>query len=137
MIEQLRYVFGDKWSFKILSTITAGISNKESLNEEFHSLYDSNLSLCKRTKYARTRSGDLKYWQQQFINSDDLLFICLVFFTWATPKVIIKLQNQIQDILTQLSESDIILISSGLKKQQCVTSYENYKSEKFSHNHYH
>jgi hypothetical protein len=116
LIEGFRDVFGNNWIFNILATIIAGIKDKELLNEEFGYLLNFSISLCKRVKYARTKSGDLNYWEQQFNQSVNLIFVCLVFFTWATPKVIIKLNGKLQLIVSQISGDDIKLLSNSLQK---------------------
>ena len=116
LIEQLRSIFGDKWSFKILSTIIAGIKDKNVPNEEYYALSDASISLCKRVKYARTKSGDLNYWEQQLSQTNDLLLVSLVFFTWATPRAITKLCDKIQPILNKLSESDIRFLANSLQR---------------------
>jgi hypothetical protein len=115
-IEKLREIFGDKWAFKVLSTIIAGIKDKNPLDNDYSSLSDSSLSLCKRARYARSKSGDANYWERELSQTDDLLFIYLMFFTWATPKVIIKLYNKIKNISSKLSENEIQLLSVSLNK---------------------
>jgi hypothetical protein len=116
LIEKFRDTFGDKWAFKVISTIIAGINDKELPNEEYYSLPNSLLSLCKRAKYARNQSGNANYWEQQFNQSSDLLFVCLVFFTWATPKVIIKLYDNLVSVFEQFSEDDIRQLYDSIKK---------------------
>ena len=116
LIEELRNIFGDKWILKILSAKIAGIKDKNQPDSAYSSLSDSSLSLCKRIKYARSKSGNLNYWGQEFNQSTDLLLDCLIFFTWATPKVVSGLYEKVQNILNQLSEYDIRLLSDSLSK---------------------
>jgi hypothetical protein len=116
-VEELRDIFKDKWAFKILSTIVAGIKDKNLVvMKEYQCLSDSSLSLCKRTQYAHSQSGNLDYWKQQLNQSSDLVFICLMFLTWATPRVILKLYENVQRVISQLVEKDIWLLSNSLKK---------------------
>jgi hypothetical protein len=115
LIEKSRGAFGDKWVFNILATIIAGIKNKEVLSMEYGSLLNSSISLCKRVKYARIKSGDLNYWEQQFNQSAYLVFVCLVFFTWATPKIILKINGKLQFVINQISKNDIKLLSNSLE----------------------
>lgn len=116
LIEQLRLVFDDKWIFKVLSTAIAGIKDKNLVGEEYSNLLDSSLSLCKRTKYARSQSGNSDYWEQQFEQSVDTLFVALVFFTWATPRVIGNLHNELPQIMSHLSKENIKLLANDLRK---------------------
>ncbi|GHT67832.1 hypothetical protein AGMMS50239_31740 [Bacteroidia bacterium] len=116
LIENLRKSFDDKWAFKVISTIIAGIKDKELPSEEYSSLTDTSKSLCKRIKYARNRSGDVDYWKQQINQSSDLMLVCLVFFTWATPKVIIKLYDELNYIIAQFSEDNVRQLFDSLIK---------------------
>jgi hypothetical protein len=127
LIEELRRIFEDKWAFKILSTIIAGVKDKNLIGEEYNNLSASSISLCKRARYARNQSGNSDYWERQFSQSTDLLFVCLMFFTWATPKVITKLYNKLLLVIKTLSEEDIRLLSNSLKK--CTKQNEFKKSQ--------
>jgi hypothetical protein len=116
LVEKSRNIFGDKWAFKILSAIIAGIQDKNFLDNGYYSLTDSTLSLCKRAKYARSKSGDLNYWESEFSRSTDLPFVYLMFFTWATPRILTKISNKIYNISNLLSETDIRLLSISLPR---------------------
>ena len=80
LIEKLRVIFGDKWAFKILSSIIVGLKDKNPLEKKYYSLSDTSLSLCDRAKYARLNSGNLSYWEREFNHSNDFLFVYLMFF---------------------------------------------------------
>jgi hypothetical protein len=116
LIENLRDVFGDKWAFKVLSSIIVGINDKNPMEEKYYSLSDTSLSLCNRAKFARSKSGDFNYWEREFNHASDFLFVYLMFFTWATPKVLTKLYDKVAIISNQLSETDIQLLSIGLSR---------------------
>jgi hypothetical protein len=133
LIEKLRSVFGDRWAFNILSAIVAGIRDKNILDDSYYSLSDSSLSLCKRAKYARSKSGNLNYWEKEFSRSIDLPFICLMFFTWATLKVITELRDKIQNIINQLSKSDIKLLSDSLSKVTRHNEFRNSQAREAIH----
>jgi hypothetical protein len=112
LIENLRNVFGDKWSFKMLSTIIAGIKNTDSIK---FVLSDSSISLCKRAKYVYTKRDNINHWEQQFNQKADLMFVCLMFFTWATPKILIGMFDTVLSILSQFPENEIRLLSNSLR----------------------
>lgn len=116
LIEEMRSKFGDRWALNISAVIISGIKGFKTLDKEYRSLMDSSLSLCKRVKYARAKSGDIGYWEQQLSVSNNLMFTYLVFLTWATPKVIANLCGRIQKDLEEFSKSDIRLLSNYLKK---------------------
>jgi hypothetical protein len=113
LIEKLRSTFGDKWIFKIISVIIAGIKDKNTLDCTY-TLSDTSLSLCRRTKYARSKSGDINYWEYEINQSEDLIFVFLLFFTWATPRVITILYNKIKNIFNKISKNDFKLLFNSL-----------------------
>ena len=103
------------WKFKIISVISAGLKIKGEILENFNELNDDNKSLCKRVKFARHKSGNHKYWENLLSETDDICFILLIFFTWATIKTIIRLLDQIDFIIKKLSLEDFKLLSESLK----------------------
>lgn len=116
LIEEIRGEFGDRWALNVSAIIISGIKGSKTFDKEYCSLRDSSISLCKRVNYARTKSGDIGYWEQQLIVSNNLMFAYLVFLTWATPKVIITLSSKIQKDLADFSKDDIRSLSNYLKK---------------------
>lgn len=114
IIEQLRDIFKDKWSFKVLSTIIAGVKGSNLIGEEYCDLSNDSLSLCKRSKYARCQSGNADYWRQQFDQAVDLRFVSLMCFTWATPRTIAILYEKLIDNINLFSKEDIISLSKNL-----------------------
>lgn len=130
LIEEIRSKFGDRWALNISAIIISGIKDPKTLDKKYRSLTNSSLSLCKRVKYARTKSADINYWQQQLSLSDDLMFTYLVFLTWATPKVIINLYNRIQNDFNNFSKNDILLLSSELKKTILLSKKGNMQYSK-------
>ncbi len=115
LIEKLRVIFGDKWALNILAIIISGIKAPKTIEKKYCSLMDPSLSLCKRTKYARSKSADIKYWEKQLILSDGSIFTYLVFLTWATPRVIINLSKKIKDDMSKFSQNDYRKLSNSLK----------------------
>jgi hypothetical protein len=116
LIENFRDIFGDNWTFYVLATTIAGVKDKNLPSERYSILSDVSVSLCKRTKYACAKNGNLNYWEHQFSHSAELIFVSLVFFTWATPKVVINLCDRLQSIINQFSDDDIKLLSDGLER---------------------
>jgi len=93
LIENGRTMFGDKWIFYLTSIVAAGIKAKDDddNNDVFDDLNNSSVSLCKRVRYARMKSGNIKWWEKQINESTNICFTLLVFFTWSTPKTLNQL----------------------------------------------
>ena len=110
LVEKERNIFKENWSIKIVATIAAGIKSKSEVYDDYSELNNSSLSLCKRTRCARMKSGNIKYWEMQLSDNKDKLFSLLVFFTWATSKVIIQLLPLLLNIIKSLDTIDIGLL---------------------------
>lgn len=122
LVESFRSVFQDTWAIKIISVISAGIKSKDETYEEFSDLTDSSNSLCKRVRCARMKSGNIKYWELQLQNSTDITFTLLVLLTWATPKTIIQLTENISTNVNKLSNDDFLTLSASLRKTTSQSS---------------
>jgi len=116
LVESFRSIFKDTCAIKIVSVISAGIKSKDEIFEEYYNLTDSSKSLCKRVKYARMKSGNIKYWELQLEKSTDITFTLLVLLTWATPKTIIQLMKNISTNVSKLSNNDFLTLSESLRK---------------------
>lgn len=114
VIEEGRKIFGDKWKFIIMANIAAGIKSKDEMCEEYDDLSNQSMSLCKRVRFARFKSGNIKFWNLQFENNIDLKLKLLVFFTWATPKTIFKLYPIVSPIIDSLEADDLHQLTSGV-----------------------
>jgi hypothetical protein len=128
LIEKFSCIFGDNWIFKILATMIVGINDINLPNEEYRSLSDTSISLCKRAKYAYIKKDNLDYWKHQFNRPPDL-FTCLMFFTWTTPNVIIKLHDKIQLFIKQFSETDIKVLFDGLNLTTSIVQNKSLKKQ--------
>lgn len=114
LIESGRKTLKDNWALIIVATIAAGIKSKEESYEGFIQLHNPLLSLSKRVRCARLKSGNVKYWKEHFKNSENILFTLLVFFTWSTPKVIIQLLTQLSKIIKSLKPEEFSKLIIGL-----------------------
>jgi len=125
LVESGRVFFKDNWSLNIVATIAAGIKSKEETYDDYLNLHDNTLSLCKRVRCARMKSGNTKYWENQLAASTDLNFTLLIFFTWATPKVIIQLLFLVSNIIKALDLNDFETLSGGLS---CTTNNSSFNN---------
>lgn len=123
MIENGRLFFKDCWLLNLASVISAGIKAKNELYESFYDLDDSNVSLSKRVRCARMKSGNINFWRQQLSETKNMDLTMLVFLTWATPKAIFKLIEIVSVNLDSLSQSDYSQIVQGLKQISHVSEY--------------
>ncbi len=116
LIESGRNHFGDNWKFNLLSIIAAGIKSKEEKFESFSNLGDSSLSLCKRVRYARLKSGNVTWWRNELVNSKQIVFSLLIFFTWATPKTIKNLMSVVSSKIEELKDPDFKKLIRNFKQ---------------------
>lgn len=113
-VENSRNILKDNWSLYIVATIAAGIRSKEETYDDYIALNDASISLCKRVRCARMKSGNIKYWDRQLIDPPNVLFTLLVFFTWATPKTIIQLLPVISKTIKSLDKNSFSVLVRGL-----------------------
>lgn len=106
LVENGRNVFGDRWVFKRIANIAAGIKSSEEKFSEHSNLSDSSVSLCKRVRHARLKSGILSYWIEQLNKADDLVFVLLILFTWGTSKTIQHILDLVIQKLNSLDSND-------------------------------
>jgi hypothetical protein len=117
--------FGECWAIKLLSVVSAGIKSKDEIYEDFSDLNESSLSLCKRVRHARMKSGNVKYWNQQLNAANDMTYVLLVLLTWATPKTLIQLVDRIDGIIKDLSVEDFQSLNTGLRKTTNYVQFSN------------
>lgn len=122
VVESGREVFGEYWCFSIVAVVSAGIKSKHDF-KDFDKLNDNNKSLCKRVRYARMKSGNVKYWntQLQQLECSDLSF--LVFFTWATPRTICQLLSQVSSIIDLLPQNRFIRLADAISRTVHISSF--------------
>lgn len=107
--------FGHCWSFYVIAVIAAGIKSINEKYEDFSDLSNITLQLCKRARYARLRSGNIKYWESHLTNENDLLFKLLLFFTWATPRTMLKLKDIVSLKIETLNDKDFTELVNSLR----------------------
>jgi len=137
-IEAARNHFGDCKSINIIATLSANIKTKNKRFEEYESLDDVSLSLCKRVCCARMKSGNLNYWTKQLKKTNDIELTLLVFLTWATPRTIVYFDKTLKRILNSLDYtifSNIDLCCSHLNTLSKLTTTQiKYLENNFTSN---
>lgn len=98
-----------------MAVVISGIKSKTEIYDDFEDINDSSLSLCKRTRCARLKSGNASYWSGKIKNHTDLQYTMLVFFTWATPNTLISIFDEVVEALKLLNRAETIVLTNGLK----------------------
>jgi hypothetical protein len=129
LVENGKKIFGDHWIFSIVATIGAGIQSRDEKFEDHADLDDSTLSLCKRVRSARMKSGNIKYWEQELQSEINLDLKLLIFFVWATPKVLVALMDSLSVFLGQLSDRDYKKIVDALRKLGRLSQFNDYQQK--------
>ena len=115
-IENARNIFGDKWNLFLVSVVAAGIKSRDERYEEYDNFNDKSVSLCKRVRCARIKSGNIYYWEKQLSDSDQLAYKLLVLLVWATSKTIIQLLPILNQKINSLQPEDLNKLIFGMKK---------------------
>jgi hypothetical protein len=134
LIEKLRNQFGEHWAIEIVAVIAAGIKSKSEIFDNYDNFNDNNLSLAKRVRYARLKSGNSKYWKENLTLSANKALSLLTFIVWATPKTIIELYDFTSEFVKKLCLEDYNKIDTALKRitlQSSAPNYQNRQLEAF------
>ena len=125
LVENCREYFKDEWGIRLISVIAAGIRSKDETYEEFGDLHDSSVSLCKRVRCARMKSGNIKYWESQLNNSNDLNFALLIFFAWSTAKTINHMLDKVDKLIDGLNEEEYLKLVDGLEQVSRLSTFSS------------
>ena len=109
LVEKARSVYGERWAFFHLANIASGIKSKIESCTGFPDLTDHSVSLCKRARYARLRSGTVSYWKKMFAQENNIMdnmFAVLILITWGSKKTLERLVDLINNFLEKLPDDD-------------------------------
>ena len=124
IVESSRNIFGNKLSQQVVAVIAAGIKSQQEKYNDYALLNDDSQSLCKRVRHARIKSGNAKWWEQQFEESNNLEFTFLVFFTWATFKTINSLIPVFIENLEKIESQKLEKLIDLLNKLSSVNKFD-------------
>jgi hypothetical protein len=136
IVETGRTEWGDRWAFSCLANRAAGIKSSSERCREFPDLLDHSLSLCRRTRHARLKSGQRMWWKGQFSavrTSEDRMVASLVAMTWATPDTLVAIHENLNDALTKLdnqqwdqvfSSCRLSMALAHLRKEEMMASFD-------------
>lgn len=123
LIESIRTEFKNTRISFIAATIAAGIKSTDKISDVYKDLNDETVSLCKRVRYARLKSGNIKYWKEQLIDTSEINFNLLVFFNWATTKTIIELLPIATKLLSKLNQIDYTILIDDMSSVSYITKF--------------
>jgi len=101
-----RSLFGERLAFLQMANIAAGLHSITEQCADARDLFDQSLSLCRRIRYARLRSGQPKWWKRKMALARtelDLMMVLTVLLSWASDKAILALVTEIDSCLNRLS----------------------------------
>jgi hypothetical protein len=136
IVETGRTEWGDRWAFSCLANLAAGIKSSSERCREFPDLLDHSLSLCRRTRHARLKSGQRMWWKGQFSavrTPEDRMVASLVAMTWATPDTLVAIHENLNDALTKLdnqqwdqvfSSCRLSMALAHLRKEEMMASFD-------------
>lgn len=114
IVENGRRIFGNQWCFYILAVIASSIKGRNDDISALDNLDDDTISLCGRARYARLKSGNVKYWEERLSQKGDKEFVLLLFMTWATPRVLLELYPLASSIVKKMKKVDLERVERAL-----------------------
>ncbi len=113
-VEEYRKLFGDTRTIKMISILSASVKDKEVDLSKYDSLNDDDISLVKRVRKARLKSGDFNYWKNILKENINTEFNLLILLTWGTPRVLNLLMEELNTKLEELSTSTFYSLYNSL-----------------------
>ncbi|MGK5057636.1 NACHT domain-containing protein [Janthinobacterium sp. LB2P49] len=114
LVESGRAVFGEEWCFYVLAVIASRIKGRNDDVSALDNLDDNKVSLCGRARYARLKSGNVKYWEERFSQKGEKTFVLLLFINWATPRVILELYPLVSSVVKKMKKPDLERVEKAL-----------------------
>lgn len=125
IIDAAATIYGDRWLLMELANVGAFVK-LEPAEDNSVDLFDSTSPLLTRVIAARQRAAQSHWWQGQLNKSDSSplhkLFVALTLFTWATPSPVLKNINQLDSLISALSEADWERFLTSLEITTSLTS---------------
>ena len=119
IVETGRHQFGEAWAFCELAGKAAGIKSSEEKGGDFTDLFDKDMSLCGRARYARLRAGNSKWWSNTLARASnrlDQMLAVLVLLSWGSPKTIVANAEALGERLNALCTTDWLLLAKSLNR---------------------
>jgi hypothetical protein len=106
LVEKLRSTFGECSCAMLLAILGSSVRDRERWVRG-PDLLDSSSPLCRRTRYARMKSGSAPWWAAQIAaatTQDDKVLTALSILRWANSTPLDVLQNEISSLLDSLDD---------------------------------
>jgi hypothetical protein len=135
LVEKARSLFGERWTFFHLANVASGIKSKSETCKDFTNLFDHSVSLCKRSRYARLRAGNVSYWQNLFeqkSNVIDQMFSVLLLITWGSQKTLEQLAKTINIVIEKLPTNDWQRLYKATEESISITQQSNNRLIRFN-----
>jgi len=135
LVEKARSLFGERWTFFHLANVASGIKSKSETCKDFTNLFDHSVSLCKRSRYARLRAGNVSYWQNLFeqkSNVIDQMFSVLLLITWGSQKTLEQLAKTINIVIEKLPTNDWRRLYKATEESISITQQSNNRLIRFN-----
>ena len=98
---------GESWTIQALSVFAGGIRSRNERAAHANSLFDRSKKLCDRSRFARLKSGNARWWRIQFTGTDDASmhrFAAAIFLTWASDKTIVSLAPVVNRVIDKMDD---------------------------------
>lgn len=115
IVEHIRSVWGEARAAVEMSIMGAGVRSSTETCAEFSDFHNSSLSLCRRVRYGRLRSGNKSWWQDVFDRSTsqtEKILALLTFLSWSSDKTLAILLPVVEVILESVDDQWFSLMSS-------------------------
>lgn len=109
LVEGLRKIWGNHWSFVRLANLSGGVKIQPDLGLEYDNLFNDNADLCLRVRYARSKAGVQSWWHKQsdqIRSKENKIFFAVVISTWAGPTVLTRFLDELNSTLVELDEQE-------------------------------
>jgi hypothetical protein len=114
LIEKSRELFGERCMHSILAVEASGIKSTEETAREAGDLFDQNLPLAQRARYARLRAGNPRWWEAQLNRAaagDERFLAIALIFSRASGRTIGEHVEQLDAFLKRMSADEFRLLS--------------------------
>jgi hypothetical protein len=109
LIERSRELFGERWAHSVLAVEASGIRSPSETYPEASDLFDNDVSLARRARYARLRAGNPKWWGEQLDRAktgDDRLLVLAIMLSRASERTISAQIERLDTLLRKISADE-------------------------------
>jgi hypothetical protein len=102
LVQMVREEWGERQILLQYATLAAGVRTNDEVAEQASNLFDDDVPLCGRARFARLRAGSGVWWSRQLREArlpKDRLFIGVIFFAWAGPTSVRECAAEFDDWL--------------------------------------